>query len=114
MSELLTYFQARQQQMVDLLTELVNHESPTGGKTAVDQLGAFMEAQFRSLGASVQRFPQFEVGDFLLAKWNAGAPGKPILFLIHIDTVWPLGTLDERPVRIERLISARSTLISCR
>jgi glutamate carboxypeptidase len=87
--------------MLAAVTELVNHESPTGGKTAVDQLGAFMEAQFRSLGASVQRFPQSEVGDFLLAKWNESAPGKPILFLIHIDTVWPVGTLAERPVQIE-------------
>ncbi len=37
----------------------------------------------------------------LLAKWNDSAPGKPILFLIHIDTVWPLGTLGERPVTLD-------------
>ena len=41
------------------------------------------------------------MGDFLLAKWNENAPGKPLMFLIHIDTVWPLGTLAERPVRID-------------
>jgi glutamate carboxypeptidase len=101
MSELLTYFQSKQQAMVDLLTTLVNYETPTLDKTHVDQLGAFMEEQFRSLGAAIKRYPQTVVGDFLLAMWNEGAAGKPILFLIHIDTVWPLGTLAERPVRID-------------
>ncbi len=102
MSELLTYFQSHQQDMVDFLTTLVNYETPTTDKKLVDKLGAFMESQFRELGASsVTRIQQEKVGDFLLAKWNEDAPGKPIMFLIHIDTVWPEGTLAERPVRID-------------
>lgn len=101
MSELLTYFQSQQQNMVDFLTTLVNFETPTTDKVYVDKMGAFMEKEFLSLGAAVTRYPQEKVGDFLLAKWNEQAPSKPILFLIHIDTVWPLGTLAERPVRIE-------------
>jgi len=101
MSDLLSYFQGQKQAMVDFLTTLVEYETPTTDKAYVDQLGAFLENEFRSLGADVTRFPQEKVGDFLLAKWNSGAPGKPILFLIHIDTVWPVGTLAERPVRID-------------
>jgi glutamate carboxypeptidase len=101
MSELLTYFQGQKQAMVDFLTTLVEYETPTTDKTVVDKMGAFMENEFRSLGATVTRFPQEKVGDFLLAKWSENAPGKPIMFLIHIDTVWPLGTLAERPVRID-------------
>jgi glutamate carboxypeptidase len=101
MSDLLTYFQGQKQAMTDLLTTLVSYETPTTDKAAVDKLGAFMEAQFRELGAEVERIPQEKVGDFLLAKWNKSAPGKPIMFLIHIDTVWPLGTLAERPTRID-------------
>lgn len=102
MSDLLTYFQGQQQAMIDLLTTLCNFETPTRGKEHVDKMGAFMESQFRELGASsVTRYPQTEVGDMLLAKWNETAPGKPIMFLIHIDTVWPLGTLAERPVTIK-------------
>lgn len=102
MSDLLRYFQSQKQAMTDLLTELVNYETPTLDKAAVDKLGAYMHAQFTSLGASsVTRIPQTKVGDFLLAKWNENAPGKPIMFLIHIDTVWGIGTLAERPVRID-------------
>jgi glutamate carboxypeptidase len=86
MSELLEYFQSKQTEMVEFLTTLVNYESHTQNKPYVDKLGAFMEAQFRALGASVTHYAQERVGDFVLAKWNANAPGKPILFLIHIDT----------------------------
>ncbi len=102
MSDLLQYFTTQQQAMVDLLIELINFETFTPEKTHVDEMGNFMEAQFKALNASsIQRFPQTEVGDFLLAKWGEDAPGTPILFLIHIDTVWPTGTLAERPIRIE-------------
>lgn len=102
MSDMLTYYQSQQQAMTELLTTLISYETFTISKADVDKLGAFMEQQFTELGASsVTRMPQQEVGDFLLAKWNEDAPGKPILFLIHIDTVWPIGTLAQRPTRID-------------
>lgn len=101
MSDLLTYFQNYQQQMVDFLTTLISYETPTTDKALVDKLGDFIENECRSLGANVTRIPQEKAGDFRLAKWNENAPGKPIMFLIHADTVWPEGTLAERPTRID-------------
>lgn len=88
--------------MIDLLTQLVNHESFTPEKDMVDKLGAFLREQVNALNAdSVEVLPQTEVGDMILAKWNPDAPGKPLLFLVHMDTVFPSGTLKDRPVRIE-------------
>ena len=102
MNEMLNYFKERKQQMVALLTELVGYETFTTEKVMVDKLGAFIEERFKALGASsVERIPCVEVGDMLLAKWNETAVGKPIMFLIHIDTVWPIGTLVQRPVTID-------------
>ena len=102
MSDLLNYFKDQRQAMIDLLTTMVNYETPTRDKARVDQLGAFMREQFKSLGASsITPYPQTEVGDILLAKWNEDAPGQPILFLMHIDTVWPMGTLADRPVTFD-------------
>ncbi len=102
MPDLLQYFTSQKQAMLDQLVALVNFETPTTDKASVDTLGAYMENQFKALGASsVTTIPQAAVGDFRLAKWNENAPGKPLLFLIHIDTVWPLGTLAERPIRYD-------------
>ncbi len=102
MSELLDYFKARQAPMLDLLTELVRRESFTRDKARVDKLMDFMEARFRDMNAdSLNRYPQDGVGDFLLAKWNDKAPGKPYLFLVHVDTVHPPGSLEAMPIQVE-------------
>lgn len=102
MTDLKRYFDDQRQAMVDFVTTLVNYESFSNDKPRVDALGNWLCEQFTVLGAdNVQRFPQIDVGDMALATWNSNAPGKPIMFMVHIDTVWPAGTLAQRPVRID-------------
>lgn len=101
MSDLLAACRAQTETMIDLVRTLVEYESFTAEKAAVDRLADFLAGQLAGLGAAVERFPREVVGDILLAKWNADAPGKPITFVGHMDTVLPLGTLAERPLRIE-------------
>ncbi|PJF36686.1 MAG: hypothetical protein CUN49_04120 [Candidatus Thermofonsia Clade 1 bacterium] len=98
---LVSFYQARLAQIVDLISTLANFETPTADKAAVDALGAFLWQKLEALGAQLTRFPRQNVGDIFLAKWNAEADGKPILFLMHLDTVWPIGTLAQRPVHVE-------------
>ncbi len=100
MSEHLRYFRSRKDDMLDFLTAMVERESFTRDKAKVDLLVDFMEAKLKSLGTDVvERIAQAEVGDFLRATWNAAAAGKPYLFLAHIDTVHPTGTLATMPIR---------------
>ncbi len=88
--------------MLDQLTEMVKRESFTREKGSVDKLVDYMEEQFKRANAdSVERIPQTEVGDFLLARWNANWPGKPYLFLVHIDSVHAIGSLESMPIRSE-------------
>ena len=101
MSEFIEYFSARRPQMVDLLGELVKLESPTSSKTHVDAVGERLTALCTALGADVEVYPRAEVGDVRIAVWNGDAPGKPIMILTHLDTVWPVGTLERLPVREE-------------
>ena len=101
MSDLLAYFQERTAQMVEQVKLLASYESPTHSKTHVDALGALIVEQCKALGAQVETYPREEVGDVHIARWNADAPGKPILILTHIDTVWPVGTLENMPIREE-------------
>lgn len=101
MSDLVQYYQDHTSAIVDLTTALANYETPTADKEHVDRLGHYIEGLLKGLGATVDRYPREKVGDILLGKWNADAPGKPIMFLMHMDTVWPLGTLASRPVHIE-------------
>ncbi len=101
MSDLLTYCRDHAGKMLELLQTLIAYESFTAEKAAVDRLATYLFGQLEGLGAAVERIPRTEVGDILLARWNGDAPGKPITFIGHMDTVWPLGTLAERPIRID-------------
>ncbi len=102
MSELLNYFTDRTESMLETLTEMVGRESFTRDKAQVDRLVDWLAKRFQAMNAdSIHRYPQGECGDFLLAKWNADAPGKPFLFLVHVDTVHPIGSLETMPIKIE-------------
>lgn len=101
MNELLDFFAARTEDMVSLLEQLVRLESPTSSKPHVDRLSAHVGALCEALGAAVVVHPRSETGDLRVAIWNRAAPGRPIMLLAHLDTVWPTGTLDTMPIRRE-------------
>ena len=100
---------------------LVETESPSHDKTAVDRVGAIVAEEARKLGAQVEIIPNIETGDHVLARFHpshlhspALAPGASvhqeqvsvslhpsILFVCHMDTVFPLGTIQKTPFREE-------------
>ncbi|MCX7973602.1 MAG: M20 family metallopeptidase [Candidatus Aminicenantes bacterium] len=97
------YFKSRQAEMVKLLKELVSRESPTQDKKAVDACSSFLVEEFRKLGCQISRLAQKEVGDFYLIKYFNQLKNrnqKPLLILTHIDTVWPVGKLNQMPFYI--------------
>ncbi len=95
------YYTERVGDLVALTTELANYETPTSNKPHVDRLADCIEGKLRALRADVERLPRAQAGDLLLARWNAASAGKPLMFMMHMDTVWPVGTLQSRPVHVE-------------
>ncbi|MGQ9766317.1 MAG: M20 family metallopeptidase [Anaerolineae bacterium] len=93
----LAYLREHQDEMVAHLIRLVEMESPSNNKAAIDRLGALLADQLRELAASVEVLPQTAAGDHLRARWGDGAGG--VLLLCHMDTVWDVGTLARMPVR---------------
>jgi glutamate carboxypeptidase len=85
---------------LELLQALVELESPTTEKAAVDALGARVAEEMRQRGAAVQRFPRQSAGDHWVGQWGDGPDG--ILVLAHIDTVHALGTIEDMPWRISK------------
>jgi glutamate carboxypeptidase len=101
-TDLVQYYADRVNDIVALITTLANFETPTSSKAHVDELANYIEGYLtNTLKAQVQRHAREKVGDILFAKWNADKPGKPILFMMHMDTVWPIGTVAQRPVHVE-------------
>jgi len=94
---LLAYCEAHQAWLLDTVAQLVRLESPSTDKAAVDRCGAVLAGMLTSLGGAVERLPQTDRGDHIRAEWGGG--DRQILLLGHFDTVWPIGKLEQMPLR---------------
>jgi glutamate carboxypeptidase len=83
-------------QIKALLTDLVQIESPSTHKVAVDQLGQRIIDELIALDAEIQVFPQAQAGNHLAGRWGRGPGG--LLLLCHMDTVYDMGTLVHQPL----------------
>ncbi|MCU1249685.1 MAG: peptidase dimerization domain protein [Edaphobacter sp.] len=82
----------------DTLHELVQQESPSEDRQAVNAAMALAEHVAREQGARVKRHKQREFGDPLELRFGPSrSKQKPVLLLGHLDTVWPIGTLKRMP-----------------
>jgi glutamate carboxypeptidase len=97
----LDFCRERQAEMLSLLRQMVEIESPSDDKAAVDRLGAFLAAEFERRGGKIKVHRQERYGDHMQAEFPGHAAAKPLLLLGHLDTVWPLGTLARMPFRVE-------------
>lgn len=97
------YFKSRQGEMVNLLKKIVNLESPSSDKNAVDKCSSFLAKEFQKSGAKVTRYPFKDLGDLHLVEYPRLKPKErkeQILILTHIDTVWPVGKIKNMPFYI--------------
>jgi glutamate carboxypeptidase len=93
----LSEFNAREGDLVNILKLLVEAESPSNNKAAVDRMGQLVAEQARKLGARVSVEPQTSCGDHILAHWDGIEAQPGFLILCHMDTVHPIGTLSANP-----------------
>ena len=98
--------------MLAQLKQLVEIESPSHDKPALDRIGAVIADECRQMGAHVEVHPRNETGDLIEARFvpssqkavpqrdnsNGKVMGNDsILLLAHMDTVFPCGTLEKMP-----------------
>ncbi|MEY8040242.1 M20 family metallopeptidase [Saccharopolyspora cebuensis] len=93
----------RQEDVLDDLRRLVESETPSGDKAALDAGLADLEVWLgERLGdpAARVRHDGGARGDVLDVTYRGTAPGA-VLLLCHYDTVWPVGTLAEMPFAVD-------------
>lgn len=92
--------------LLNLIQKLVRVESPSDAKAAVDACMTLAAVHAKALGGRVKLHRQHRFGDVLVAHFAARfgpkpkVGTKPVLLLGHLDTVWPLGTLESMPCRL--------------
>jgi glutamate carboxypeptidase len=100
----LRHFSEQQDRIVETVRALVEIESPSDNKQAVDRIAASLAPKFEGLGGRTQLHRSNDFGDSLQVDFrgtSGSANRRPVLLLGHYDTVYPLDTLAGMPCKIE-------------
>jgi glutamate carboxypeptidase len=100
MSTVRETIEASEARLLRRLQELVEVESPSEDKAAVDRAGALVTKWATELGGTIKRHKQKSFGDVLELRFGPSRSKRGrVLLLGHLDTVWPMGTLAAMPWR---------------
>ncbi len=101
--KILGYLHEQRSAMVELLARLARAESPSNDPVAVAKVLDILAEELQRTGMSVRRFRGRVSAGALLARsiTDRGRRSPMQLLLGHCDTVWPVGSLEKMPVRIE-------------
>jgi glutamate carboxypeptidase len=85
---------------IEDLRYLSGIDSGSYDKAGIDQVQDWFQQHLRDLGFEVQRLTEEVRGDDILST-RTGLGTRKVMLLGHADTVFPIGTAAERPVRID-------------
>mgnify|MGYP000919522972 CR=1 FL=1 len=105
-SLLLSELERRREEMLATLAGLIDHETPSHDKPALDAMARTLASRHQVLGASVDVLANERGGDHVRAVYDVpiqpdAQQSAPGLILCHYDTVYPIGTLKTQPFRVE-------------
>ncbi|MFN0087226.1 MAG: M20 family metallopeptidase [Blastocatellia bacterium] len=102
MIDLLDYHASRRDATLQFIRQLVERETTSREEAPLNEIAQFVAGTLRELGGRVELTPQPGYGTHLRARFDLGhAAGEPgVLVIGHLDTVWPIGTLERMPFRV--------------
>lgn len=98
------YFEQHQADILEFIKWLVEQESMTRVGDATDRLARNLGERLVDLGAGVDFLSDPRYGTSVRGRFSAqrsAADTRQLMVVGHLDTVWPLGTLSNRPFRVE-------------
>ena len=99
---ILGFLAASRDEMVDLLERLARAESPSLVPEAQEPVARELAARLELAGYATRTIAGVEVGDHLYARPRRRRRGSPRQLVVgHMDTVWPIGTIDVMPARLD-------------
>lgn len=97
------YFLSRQEAILAFVRALVETESPSGDETGSQAVVSLLAAAAAGINrvTTIERVASEHYGEHLRVTAFGESREKPILILGHTDTVHPIGSLNQRPWRVE-------------
>ncbi len=100
MTPLLDHFTAAP--ILDLIRELVVRETTSREESRLNEIARFIAGQLAALDPEMTLIHQAGYGTNLRARFNFNHPATSsnVLVIGHLDTVWPIGTIERLPFRM--------------
>lgn len=86
---------------IQFMVDICNIESPTDYKEGVDRVGKYFCDKAAESGWLAETQKQDISGDCICITMNPDSTGAPVCFSGHMDTVHPVGSFGETPVRLD-------------
>jgi len=99
-SRILEWLQERKDELADFAMALTRLESPSTDPETQEPVFRMLGEALEEVGLVVRRFPGVRTGGQLLARPHRSGASRRQLLVGHVDTVWPVGTLDRMPVEV--------------
>ncbi|MDA8344740.1 MAG: hypothetical protein M0Z66_04575 [Thermaerobacter sp.] len=96
--ELLATFSGRQDEILAGIAELVGIESPTSAPDRVERAIGCLATRLAAAGCEIETADAEGYVRPVIARLGRGP--RSILVLCHLDTVWPVGEIECRPVKV--------------
>ena len=101
-ARVLDYVNSQQQVLTNLMKDLVEAESPSSHPETHDDVRRILRLAFASVGYESRETGGPDRPSHVFAKPAQRTRGRPSQLVVgHFDTVWPVGTIEERPFRID-------------
>lgn len=98
MKKYIEFLNEREEDIVSLIKNIVEIESPTSNKEKTNYLGEILVNIFEKyIGGEIEVIPNNEFGNHIIA--TAGKGEEQVLLVGHFDTVHPVGTLKRNPFK---------------
>ena len=99
---------------LDILREVCEIESPTDHKVGVDAVGRYFLDFAASRGWETDIHREALSGDAIAITMNPNAPGAPVSLSGHMDTVHPVGSFGDTPVRRDEECTFGPGTVDCK
>ena len=96
-----SYVDEHKQPMLQLWEALVNTESGSRNLDGVAKVTDILRREMEDMGMRTRVIPMENAGGVLVGEWNWESGRAPLLFLGHMDTVFPDGTVEKNPFRVD-------------
>lgn len=99
-AQVFQFIDEHREEMLALWQELVNLESGSQHKPGIDAVAGRIQQILENEGASTRIVEMEQAGNMLIGELGADRKEAKVLFLGHMDTVFPAGTIAKRPFTI--------------